>query len=79
MNMNEIPTPESDVVWSEYLKSNYCTKDVEKLRKLHCDLERRLTIAREALESITHDMGASQNIHNLCARTLTQTAPNQCT
>lgn len=39
------------------------------------DLKRRLTVAREALESITHDMGASQNIHNLCARTLTQTAP----
>lgn len=39
------------------------------------DLRFKLTLARTALESITHDMGAGQNIHNLCAETLTATAP----
>ena len=90
MNMNEIPTPESDVVWSEYLKSNYCTKDVEKLRKLHCDLERRLTIAREALEKclgwthraleleISSSMSAAQCVDIKSAReALDLTAPKQ--
>jgi hypothetical protein len=39
------------------------------------DLLAKLDMARTALESITHDMGASQNIHDLCALTLRQTQP----
>jgi hypothetical protein len=50
--MHGIPTPESDEVWNEYLKSNYYTEDVEKLRKLHRDLERRLVVARVALDTL---------------------------
>lgn len=39
------------------------------------DLQAKLDTARTALESITHDMGASQNIHDLCTLTLLQTKP----
>ena len=42
-----------------------------QIKKLHA----QLAVMRGALESITHDMGASQNIHNLCARTLTAPKP----
>lgn len=77
--MHGIPTPESDEVWNEYLKSNYYTEDVEKLRKLHRDLERRLTVAREALETLAklgngqHYGNSTGNIIALAA--LTKTAP----
>jgi hypothetical protein len=39
------------------------------------ELERKLAACRTTLESITHDMGASQAIHNLCAETLELTKP----
>lgn len=39
------------------------------------DIERRLTVARMGLESITHDMSASGAIHELASKTLTQIAP----
>ena len=74
MNLDQIPTPESDVVWSEYLKSNYCTKDIEKLRKLHRDLERRLTLAREALRGV-HETSSSSRLRRVAKETLTLTAP----
>lgn len=62
MNLEEIPTPETDEI---YLMRP------EGIRARKCrDLERRLHLARTALESITHDMGASQMIHALCAQTL---------
>lgn len=38
-------------------------------------LQAKLAAARIALESITHDMGASQSIHDLCATTLNLTKP----
>lgn len=41
----------------------------------NADLERKLAACRTTLESITHDMGASQTIHNLCAETLELTKP----
>lgn len=67
MNLNDIPTPESDEVFGPKVfgtRSRVCR-----------DLERRLTIARTALEAITHDMHASQMIHDLRIQTLKLTAP----
>jgi len=73
--MHGIPTPESDEVWGEYLKSNYCTEDVEKLRKLHRDLERRLTIAREALKKLDNWLMRDAQRKQIIEQALTQTEP----
>ena len=66
----ERPTPETDTLynpengWTGVVPINHARR-----------LERRLTVAREALEGISHDMAATQQIHDLCIQAITQTAP----
>jgi len=74
MSLEHLPTPESDLFYSSFSDGEACPSQAEWLYKLQ-DLERRLTVAREALDSITHDMGATPAIHQLCTESLTQTAP----
>ena len=65
-----VPTPETDQAWASW---PYAGPGMS----VHVgrDLERRLTVAREALEGISHDMAATQQIHDLCIQAITQTAP----
>ena len=72
MEMNDLLTPITDRV-----ASHDGSWDTKALRMGACsrDLERLLTACRSALESITHDMGASPQIHQLCVETLELTAP----
>ena len=94
MNMNKIPTPESDAstfdpyTWNQSGPGRSCSPEVmyqiddgewvhvDKMR----DLERRLTIAREALQAVSDaggnycDLLTSQEI---AEKALTQTEPNQ--
>lgn len=75
--MNETPTPITDAAEKSPFQHavgcpppNYMSVESGIVRDLECCL----SIARTALKSITHDMGASQNIHKLCAETLEATA-----
>ena len=79
MNMNEIPTPETDAAIKTiglYRGDEMEIVDPEFAR----DLERRLTVAREALRQILHpDLRSdkSKSFARIAEEALTQTEPKQ--
>ena len=68
MELNETPTPISEAARLHHFGG---VVDISVSQ----DLERKLAACRTTLESITHDMGASQQIHDVCAETLELTKP----
>lgn len=68
MNFDQIPTPESDEVFGSR---------VNGIRSRKCrDLERRLTVAREALGRL-EKLSLCGRAYEEIEQTLTQTAPKQ--
>ncbi len=61
-----------EAAWSDYEGMRTTTTEMKIITFRQ---ERLLAACRIALESITHDMGASPQIHQLCVETLELTAP----
>lgn len=77
MNIEEIPTPETDALVPTQGHKQTMLEYIETLEDHARDIERRLTVARDALTAIADQ---SENIeHAVCTadKALTQTAPKQ--
>ena len=76
MNMNEIPTPETDAFFRQDALKNL---DKYPAAAFARDLERRLAIARDALEILETSLRAYSlppaSMHSIVQTALTQTAP----
>ena len=74
--MNEIPTPETDAVDAKQ-GSKTRAYSYLNMRDHAIDLERRLTVAREAMQdALTASFrGQTGRAHNILDEALTQTAP----
>ena len=73
MNIDQIPTPETDAEWNS---PDVCTQFPElayAMRKKSKDLERRLALAREALEYVAEDSNIS--CQSYIQQTLASIAP----
>ena len=79
MNIDEIPTPETDAAFKQWLLESDKSHRIRMRSKMR-DLERRLTVAREALQAVSDaggnycDLLTSQEI---AEKALEQTAPKQ--
>ena len=81
MNMNEMPTPETDAAEMCVKHTHRMLYDEDKVvesDKMR-DLERRLTIAREALKKLDNWLMRDAQRKQIIEQALTQTAPKQCT
>ena len=77
MNLDQIPTPETDAEWNS---PDVCTQFPElayAMREKSKDLERRLTIARETLIMIADESSNLAHAERMADRALKQTAPKQ--
>lgn len=77
MNMDKIPTPETDAVEKAFT-SDSGQNPQHRLTLKSRNLERRLTVAREALLLALHVRGTSddnEEVRNRMELALTQTAP----
>ena len=82
MNMGEIPTPETDAAYKQWLLESDKSHRIRMGQTME-SLERRLTITRAALDKLAR-LGNEPNYGysdgNIIAhRALTKTAPKQCT
>ena len=73
MNINEIPTPESDAAYKQLLLESDKSHRIRMGQKMK-SLERRLTLAREGLDRITI-WSTENSVLDVARKTLTQTAP----
>ena len=76
MNMNEIPTPETDAVEKAFTADSKQNPQ-HRLALKSRDLERRLTVAREAMQAaLTASFrGQTGRAHSILDEAITQTAP----
>lgn len=74
MNLDEIPTPETNAFMLEYNRAIAAQKTRPSMWDKLQSLERRLTIAREALERFEGCIDGYEYI-NSAEKALTQTAP----
>ena len=75
MNIDEIPTPETDAEWNS---PDVCTQFPElayAMREKSKDLERRLTIARESLKKLDNRLMRDAQRKQIIEETLALTAP----
>jgi len=70
MKINEIPTPETDAYFIAF-------HDEFQIKAKMQDLERRLTVARDALENIVMNSQSLVGAVLMAEEALTQTAPKQ--
>jgi len=75
MNIDEIPTPESDDCYHKCVLTPGPGNGLVMRSKMR-DLERRLTIAREALWGV-HDTSSSSRLRRVAKEAAIQTAPKQ--
>lgn len=73
MNIDEIPTPETDAHMQTYPFQQWDYFDHQTQEKM-CDLERRLTVAREALMAIADKSVNLEHAERMADRALKQTA-----
>ena len=80
MNLDQIPTPESDDCYNKCVLTPGPGNGLVMRSKMR-DLERRLTIAREAMQAaLTASFrGQTGRAHSILDEAITQTAPKQCT
>ena len=75
MNIDEIPTPETDAVRDRLIVGCYEPHECfREWQNSHRDLERRLTIARETLWGV-HDTSSSSRLRRVAKEALALTAP----
>ena len=76
MNIDEIPTPESDAAYKQLLLESDKSHRIRMRSKMR-DLERRLTIARETLTMIIDTSPSLEHAERMADEALKLTAPNQ--
>ena len=76
MNIDEMPTPETDAVRDRLIVGGYEPHECfREWQNSHRDLERRLTIARETLTMIIDTSPSLQHAERMADEALKQTAP----
>ena len=78
MNMNKIPTPETDAVEKEFTVDSKQNPQ-HRLALKSRNLERRLTVARETLKKLDNWLMRDAQRKQIIEQALTQTAPKPCT
>lgn len=73
MNIDEIPTPETDAAFKQWLLESDKSHRIRMRSKMR-DFERRLTIARETLWGV-HDTSSSSRLRRVAKEALALTAP----
>ena len=74
MNMDEIPTPETDAAFEQWLLESDKSHRIRMGQKME-SLERRLTVAREALTMIIDTSPSLEHAERMADRALKLTAP----
>ena len=74
--MNEIPTPETNAFMIEHGRAVAAQKTRPSTWDILQSLERRLTLAREALRGV-HDTSSSSRLRRVAKEALALTAPKQ--
>ena len=77
MNLDQIPTPETNAFMLEYNRAIAAQKTRPSMWDKLQSLERRLTVARETLIMIADESSNLAHAERMADRALKQTAPKQ--
>ena len=76
--MDEIPTPETDAAYKQWLLESDKSHRIRMGQTME-SFERRLTVAREALKKLDNWLMRDAQRKQIIEKALTLTAPKQCT